>query len=233
MAPPPVASTKPRHCISSAMTCCSRSRNPRSPSSSKIRGMLAPVRSSITRSESLKASPSSLASSRPMVLLPAPIGPTRVRLRLRITSMVQANGLVGQNARCNENQQLRFIINHHVALEQTPNDGNITKKRNLIFAFETLIRKHSAQYNGFTIGHQNLGSNLVLIDRRHTIQCISKVNLILGYLDVHDNTVIGSNLWRHFQRQRCLFKGGAGRTTGAGLLIWNFFAFHDFRSFLV
>src|SRR5690554_3952243 len=199
MAPPPVASTKPRHCISSAMTCCSRSRNPRSPSSSKIRGMLAPVRSSITRSESLKVSPSSLASSRPMVLLPVPIGPTRVRLRLRSTSMVQANGLVGQNARRDKDQQLRFAVADQVALEQSTNKWHIAQHWYFFTRPVLLIGKHAANYDSFAIRHQHLAIHFVFLDWRYAIQRVGKVWLILGYLDVHDNTVIGSNLWCHLQ----------------------------------
>src|SRR5690606_42132199 len=93
---------------SSAIIACSRSRKPGSPSLSKIQGIFAPVRSSISLSESLNGNRSSLASKRPMVLLPAPIGPTRIKFRTESTT--HRNRLVVHDTRSEKHQQLGFIL---------------------------------------------------------------------------------------------------------------------------
>ena len=76
-APPPVASTIFFCCTSSKIICASRSRNPPSPSISKIVLILTPVRSSIRASESIKSMPRLFANARPTVVLPTPMGPSR------------------------------------------------------------------------------------------------------------------------------------------------------------
>jgi hypothetical protein len=67
----------PRSCASSAIAAASRARNPSSPSISKITGIFTPQRRSISWSLSRKRSFSRRASTRPTVVLPAPIRPTK------------------------------------------------------------------------------------------------------------------------------------------------------------
>src|SRR6185437_16492743 len=76
----PVASTMPFCPDSSTSSSDSRRRNPASPSISKIVATLAPVRSSTAASRSMHGIPKCSASRRPMLDLPAPIGPIRNRL---------------------------------------------------------------------------------------------------------------------------------------------------------
>src|SRR5690348_13125525 len=64
----------------SASRSDSRRRKPASPSISKIVATLAPVRSSTAASRSTHGIPKCSASRRPMLDLPAPIGPIRNRL---------------------------------------------------------------------------------------------------------------------------------------------------------
>src|SRR5690606_10228716 len=67
--------------LNSAITLRSRSRKPASPSTSKIQGMFAPQRASISLSESTNSNCNSLARAFPMVVLPAPIGPIKTMRR--------------------------------------------------------------------------------------------------------------------------------------------------------
>ena len=76
-APPPVANTILCFELSWSIIRASRIRNPFSPSTSNIQGISAPVEDSISPSESKKSRPSKSASTRPMVVFPTPIGPTR------------------------------------------------------------------------------------------------------------------------------------------------------------
>src|SRR5450830_680862 len=82
MAPPPVASTISSCALSSRIISASRWRKLSSPSISKMIGMDAPVRDSISWSESTKRLFNFFARARPMVVLPAPIRPTRKMLPL-------------------------------------------------------------------------------------------------------------------------------------------------------
>ena len=130
-APPPVASTTPSSSQSSAIIACSRSRKPGSPSLSKIHGILAPVRNSISLSESLNGRRSSLASNRPMVLFPAPIGPTSIKFRTESTT--HSNRLVTHDTRSQEDQQLGFFLRNHITPEKAAKIRHIAKKWHLIY----------------------------------------------------------------------------------------------------
>src|ERR1700757_3598250 len=71
----------------STMTSCSSWRKAGSPSSAKTRGIGLPARFSMTWSLSVKGTPSCAPSRRPIVVLPAPMKPTRT-----ITLSVQFGG---------------------------------------------------------------------------------------------------------------------------------------------
>src|SRR5690606_34805518 len=102
------------------IAACSRSRKPCSPSTSKIHGMFAPVRCSISLSESLNGRRNSLASKRPMVLLPAPIGPTRIILLTESTA--HRNSLGVHDPRSEEYQQLGLLVLNCLAAERVPHE---------------------------------------------------------------------------------------------------------------
>ena len=78
-APPPVATICPFSRQTSAITACSSARKAASPSWAKISGMDFPARRSISVSQSTKGRPMRLASARPMLLLPQPGMPVRIR----------------------------------------------------------------------------------------------------------------------------------------------------------
>src|SRR5690606_1872282 len=178
MAPPPVATTWPCSRHSSASTHCSRSRKPCSPSTSNIHGMFAPVRCSISLSESLKASRNSLANNRPMVLFPAPIGPTMIRFCTTLTT--HCYRLVVHDTRSNEDQQLGFLVLHDVAAEQAAEERQVAQEGHFFHTLGLGVGEHTTDNDGFTIRHQDLGIHLVLVDRRHAIEGIGEVRRILG-----------------------------------------------------
>ena len=76
-APPPVARTTPEIRLHSSSAWVSRRRKPASPSSSKMVGTRTPQRASSTRSTSRNWRDNARARPRPIVVLPAPIMPTR------------------------------------------------------------------------------------------------------------------------------------------------------------
>src|SRR5687768_14340985 len=106
--------------VRSRITSASRWRKLASPSISNIRGIEAPVRASISWSESMKVLSRRLARARPMVVLPAPIRPTRKILSTTSShpsrapdagppSLLQRH-LVVDDLRSQEDQQLSLVV---------------------------------------------------------------------------------------------------------------------------
>src|SRR5690606_24239421 len=188
LAPPPVATTWPCSRHSSASTHCSRSRNPCSPSTSNIHGIFAPVRCSISLSESLKASRNSLANSRPMVLFPAPIGPTMIRFCTTLTT--HCYRLVVHDTRSEEDEQLGFLVLHDIAAEQAAEDRQVAREELFFHTVHVGLGVLSTDDAGFSIRHLDLGIHLVLVDRRHAIEGIGEVRRILGNFHFHDDAVV-------------------------------------------
>src|SRR5690606_39406569 len=121
MAPPPVARTMLSSSQSSRMALRSRTRKPASPSTSKIHAISAPVRSSMYWSESWNVRPSSSASRRPIVVLPAPMGPTRNMLRVLPTRLQHVLDDRGRD----KDQQLGLGFGIFRTLEQVAQIGQV------------------------------------------------------------------------------------------------------------
>src|SRR5690606_8380431 len=138
------------------MVACSRSRKPPSPSTSKIRGMLAPVRCSISLSESLNGKRNSLASKCPMVLLPAPIGPTRIRFCIHWLA-AGLDRLIIHDPRRDEHQQFGLPILDQIAAEHSTNKRQITEEWNLVYRLALRVGENATNHDGFTIADQHLG----------------------------------------------------------------------------
>ena len=87
--------------------------------------------------------------------------------------------------------------------------------------------------DGLAVPDQNLGVDLVLLDRRHIVEFVQVVGLILGHPNLHDHLVIGGDLRRHLQGQRGFLERDRGRPLGRGFLVRNLGALENPRSFLV
>src|SRR5690606_3952550 len=151
-----------------------------------------------------------------------------------------ATGLPGKtdssvvdDTRGQEYQQFGFALECHVPTEGATNHRQITQERHFLLGLLGLAGEYPADHDGFTIGHQDLGVDLVLANGRHAVHLVGKVRFVLGHDNFHDHLVVRSDLRGHFQGQHCLGKGGCGSTTGAGFLIGNVRTLEDLRGFLV
>ncbi|MNZ41181.1 hypothetical protein D3C78_587270 [compost metagenome] len=94
-------------------------------------------------------------------------------------------------------------------------------------------RIHTANDDGFPVSYPYLGIDLVLADRRHIVQGIDEIRLVLGHLDRHDHLAVRRNLRSDLQRQRSLAECNRGSATLRGLLVRDFGAFEDAGGFLI
>src|SRR5690606_19047411 len=200
--PPPVAMMMPGCCVSSSITSSSRRRKPSSPSTSKIHGISAPVRSSITLSESKKGRCNTWERCRPRVLLPAPMGPIRETpgASLVMTPRSVACVDVFDHLRRDEDQQLLARIAIHLATEQVADPRQVAQQRRLDDAVIGLLLENAAQNNRLSITCQHGRLKAVGVEKRLVRRRTRAYRVIID-LDLHQHLAFRCDLRRYFKAQ--------------------------------
>src|SRR5690606_11032436 len=102
----------------------------------------------------------------------------------------KADGSIIDDAWSQEYQQFGFAFVTDVTPERSANDRQVAQERNLFLTLLRFTGEYTTNDDGFTIGDQNLGIDLVLADGRHTIHFSGEIRLILGNYHFHDHLVV-------------------------------------------
>src|SRR5690606_12978962 len=209
--PPPVAMMMPGCCVNSSITSSSRRRKPSSPSTSKIHGISAPVRSSMTLSESKKGRCRTWERCRPRVLLPAPMGPIRKTpgASLVMTPRSVACVNVFDHLRRDEDQQFLARVIIDLATEQVANPRQVTKQRRLDDTVVGDLLEDAAEHHGLAITHQHRRFKTVGI-KQWLARGRIRIQGVIVHLDFHQHLAFRRDLRRHFEAQLSFNKGDLG-----------------------
>src|SRR5690606_36024621 len=232
--PPPVAMMIPERCVSSSITSSSRRRKPSSPSTSKIQGISAPVRSSITLSESKKGRWRTWERCRPRVLLPAPMGPIRKTpgASLFMTPRSVACVDVFDHLRGDKDQQLLARVVIDLATEQVTDPRQVTQQRRLDHAVVRLLLENATQHNRFAITDQNRRLQSIGIKQRLARRGTGADRVVVD-LDLHQHFAFRRDLRSDLKTQLGLDKGNLGGTGSSRRLVTDLLARSDQGRLLV
>src|SRR5690606_5164062 len=232
--PPPVAMMMPGCRVSSSITSSSRRRKPSSPSTSKIQGISAPVRSSITLSESKKGRCRTWERCRPRVLLPAPMGPIRKTpgASLVMTPRSIACVDVFDHLRSDKDQQLLACVIVHLATEQVADPRQVAEQRRLDDTVVGLLLEDTPQHNRLAIAHQHGRLQAVGIKQRLARRGTGADRVVVD-LDLHQHLAFRRDLRSDLKTQLGLDKGNLGGTGSSRRLVTDLLARSDQGRLLV
>ena len=132
----------------------------------------------------------------------------------------QRRHAVFDDARADKNQKFVLVVHLGVGAEQESDIRQITENRNLGGTVGFGLCVYTADDDRAAILYQHRRGNLFGINRRTCRRHAAYA--ILMHVKIHDDIVVGRNLWFYLKRQRCFLEGHAGCAARRCLLVGNF-----------